>query len=61
MSFRVPHYRFPGYTLPDALINRTVIRFAIRVCSKGDEASVEFTYLEATEAQPDVMVDLVLS
>ena len=33
----------------------------IRVRAKGEEASVEFTYLEATEEQPDVMVDLVLS
>ncbi len=33
----------------------------IRVGTKGDEASVEFTYLEATEEQPDVMVDLVLA
>ena len=33
----------------------------IRVRTKDEEASVEFTYLEATEEQPDVMVDLVLA
>lgn len=33
----------------------------IRVHAKGDETSVEFLYLEAREAQPDVMVDLVLA
>jgi AraC-like DNA-binding protein len=33
----------------------------IRVRTSGDEASVEFIYLQAEEAQPDVMVDLCLS
>ena len=33
----------------------------IRVHTKGDETFVEFSYLEATEAQPNVMVDLVLA
>ncbi len=33
----------------------------IRVHTNGDETSVEFFYLEATEAQPDVMADLVLA
>ena len=33
----------------------------IRVRTSGDEASVEFIYLQAEEVQPDVMVDLVLS
>src|SRR5512135_3860301 len=33
----------------------------IRVRTSGDEATVEFIYLEADEVQPDVMVDLVLS
>jgi AraC-like DNA-binding protein len=33
----------------------------IRVRTSGDEASVEFIYLQAREGQPDVMVDLVLS
>ena len=33
----------------------------IRVRTSGDEASVEFIYLQAVEVQPDVMVDLVLS
>lgn len=33
----------------------------IRVRTNGDETSVEFSYLEAMEPQPDVMVDLVLA
>lgn len=33
----------------------------IHVHTSGDEASVEFVYLQAEEVQPDVMVDLVLS
>jgi AraC-like DNA-binding protein len=33
----------------------------IRVQTKGDETSVEFFYLHASEAQPEVLVDLVLS
>ena len=33
----------------------------IRVRTAGDEASVEFIYLQAEEVQPNVMVDLVLS
>ena len=33
----------------------------IRVRTAGDEASVEFIYLEADETQPDVLVDLGLS
>jgi len=33
----------------------------IRVRTSGEEASVEFIYLQAEEVQPDVMVDLVLS
>jgi len=33
----------------------------IRVRTSNDEASVEFTYTQAEEVQPDVMVDLVLS
>jgi AraC-like DNA-binding protein len=33
----------------------------IRVRTSGDEASVEFIYLEADEIQPDVLVDLGLS
>jgi AraC-like DNA-binding protein len=33
----------------------------IRVRISGDEASVEFIYLEADETQPDVLVDLGLS
>ena len=33
----------------------------VRVLTKGEEASVEFTYLEAAEEQPEVMVDLVLA
>ncbi|MCB9179805.1 MAG: AraC family transcriptional regulator [Flavobacteriales bacterium] len=33
----------------------------IRVRTSGDEASVEFVYLQAEAAQPNVMVDLVLS
>ncbi len=33
----------------------------VRVRTFGEEASVEFTYLQAQEAQPDVMVDLVLA
>ena len=33
----------------------------IRVRDSGDEASVEFVYLQAEEVQPDVMVDLVFS
>ena len=33
----------------------------IRVRTSGDEASVEFIYLQAEEVQPNVMVDLVLS
>lgn len=33
----------------------------IRVRTSGDEAVVEFFYLQAEETQPDVMVDLVLS
>ncbi len=33
----------------------------IRVRTAGDEASVEFIYLQAEEVQPDVLVDLVLS
>ncbi|HTV63626.1 MAG TPA: AraC family transcriptional regulator [Verrucomicrobiae bacterium] len=33
----------------------------IRLRANGDEASVEFTYLEATGEQPNVMVDLVLA
>ena len=33
----------------------------IRVRTSGDEASVEFIYLEAAELQPDVLVDLGLS
>jgi AraC-like DNA-binding protein len=33
----------------------------IRVHTTGDEAAVEFFYLQASEAQPDVLVDLCLS
>ncbi len=33
----------------------------IRVHTTGDEASVEFFYLQAEEVQPDVLVDLCLS
>src|SRR5687767_11351173 len=33
----------------------------IRVHRKGQEASVEFFFVEAREAQPDIMVDLGLS
>jgi AraC-like DNA-binding protein len=33
----------------------------IRVHKKAEEAAVEFFYVEATEAQPDVLVDMVLS
>ena len=33
----------------------------IRIHTLRDEASVEFFYLEAEEAQPDVLVDLCLS
>ncbi len=33
----------------------------IRVHATGDEASVEFFYLQAEEVQPDVLVDLCLS
>ncbi len=33
----------------------------IRVRTSGDEATVEFIYLQAEEVEPDVMVDLVLS
>ena len=33
----------------------------IRVRTSGDEATVEFIYLEADEIQPDVLVDLGLS
>src|SRR6266542_1935606 len=33
----------------------------IRVHRKAQETSVEFFYVEAMEAQPDVLVDLVLS
>jgi AraC-like DNA-binding protein len=33
----------------------------IRVRTSGDEASVEFIYIEADEIQPDVLVDLGLS
>jgi AraC-like DNA-binding protein len=33
----------------------------IRVRTSGEEASVEFIYLQAEEVQPNVMVDLVLS
>jgi AraC-like DNA-binding protein len=33
----------------------------IRVDNKAQEAAVEFLYVEATEPQPDVLVDMVLS
>jgi len=33
----------------------------IRVHKKAEEAAVEFFYVEATEPQPDVLVDMVLS
>ena len=33
----------------------------IRVHRKGEEAAVEFFYVEATEPQPDTLVDMVLS
>ena len=33
----------------------------IRVCRKAQEASVEFFFIEAKEAQPDIMVDVGLS
>ena len=33
----------------------------IRVQRKGREASVEYKYVEATEAEPDVLVDLVMA
>src|SRR5439155_25352572 len=33
----------------------------IRVHTKAQESSVEFFYVEAKEAQPDVLVDMVLS
>src|SRR5262249_3599236 len=33
----------------------------IRVCTSADEAVVEFFYLQAEEAQPQVLVDLCLS
>ncbi|MEZ5963111.1 MAG: AraC family transcriptional regulator ligand-binding domain-containing protein [Planctomycetota bacterium] len=33
----------------------------LRVSTRGDEASVKFVFLEATDDEPDVLVDLVLS
>ena len=33
----------------------------IRVRKKAEEAAVEFFYIEAVEAQPDLLVDMILS